>query len=57
MDGMLPGDWKRLDRVIRVAVTRAIVQGVICLVLLAFILAALWGLFQWWVGYTAAMSQ
>jgi len=45
MEGMLPGDWKRLETTIRVAVTRAIVQGLICIILLVFLIGGAWVVF------------
>ncbi len=39
-------DWKRLEKAIRQQVTRGVFQGVICLALFAFILAAVWELWN-----------
>lgn len=42
-------EQKQLNRIIRVAVTRGVFQGVICLALFAVLLVAAWGLFQGWL--------
>ena len=36
-------EWQRLNRTIRVAVTRGVFQGVICLVIFGILIVAAWG--------------